>query len=142
MHILREDLLGAAQEQTCLPSASGVQDFYPQLPKDLTLPSATENGRNEAETPAPQQRRNPHLPLARGSPAWTPNVSHKIMHALWMTIFYCEAAGAWCAHMNVKNKRVEYDAGQRIFIVALKAAWSTLNDGIESAGQSPSPNTR
>jgi hypothetical protein len=67
--------------------------------------------------------------IARGSPAWIPGVSHKVMHALWKTIFHREAAGAWYARMHAKDKRVESDAGHKLFIVALKAAWSILNDG-------------
>jgi hypothetical protein len=47
------------EEQTYLPSASGVQDFYPPLPKDLPLPAATENGRNEAETPSATTEKPP-----------------------------------------------------------------------------------
>jgi hypothetical protein len=50
------------EEQTYLPSASGVQDFYPPLPKDLPLPAATENGRNEAETPAAPTQEKPPSP--------------------------------------------------------------------------------
>jgi hypothetical protein len=31
---------------------------------------------------------------ARGSPAWTPNVSQKLTYASWKTIYYREAVGS------------------------------------------------
>lgn len=69
--------------------------------------------------------------IARGSPAWTPESSRKMMHALWWTIFHREAAGAWYACLHVKNKRVEDDVSHRHFIVVLKTAWRILDDGVE-----------
>lgn len=76
--------------------------------------------------------------IARGSPAWTAESSRGLMHALWDTIFHREAAGAWYARMDVRDKRVKDDKGHRDFIVVLKAAWGILNDGVEYDPKSPS----
>jgi len=75
--------------------------------------------------------------IARGSPAWTSESSHELMHALWVTILRRKAAGPWYARLNVKDKRVADDASHRHFIVVLEAAWRIFNDGDVFDPESP-----